>query len=249
MRKRLAFILALLVLVPAAGLILLGLAVARHEQRQVGEQFRQVLESRLADLGLVARRVAREHERGLLRKLAAIPDDAEPEFYRAAVRRDRLVRQFVVYDAEGGMRYPAGETGLTQQERDFLDRTRSIRNGHAALRLPTDDSGSPPPEHGWQTWFWGDGLRLILWLRRPDGVVVGAEADPATLIGDIIAGLPATAHGPAPESNRYRIALRDAQQRTIYQWGTWTPPAAQAPAAHHALDPPLGAWSLVAFSP
>ena len=86
------------------------------------------------------------------------------------------------------------------------------------------------PHKGWHTWYWGDGLNLILSggaIGR--GSIVGVHMNEARLMADVIGILPET--NPEEQAGApSRIALLDASGKTIYQWGVYEPADGEMPA-------------------
>jgi len=96
---------------------------------------------------------------------------------------------------------------------------------------------------GWHSWFWGNGVHLIHWRRHDSGHVVGVEVDRMALLADVVSGLPDTEFEPSASLNG-RIALRNAQNQAIYQWGSYEPPENAEPDVRMAIDAPLAMWTL-----
>jgi signal transduction histidine kinase len=110
----------------------------------------------------------------------------------------------------------------------------------------------PSGEAGWYTWYWGSGSHFMYWRRREEGRVLGLEVERARLIADIIGALPETdrvgGEGKG-DSLGGRIALRDANGETIYQWGKFEPAEKEKPAVSLGLSPPLHAWRVDQYVP
>jgi len=105
-----------------------------------------------------------------------------------------------------------------------------------------------PASQGWFVWYWGRGIQLVFWRRGADGHIVGAELDQSRLLSDIIALLP----GTDPTQTRTlpgRITLTNALGRSIYQWGSYEPPATEKPFVERSVTYPLSAWRLKYFLP
>ncbi|MGK0362929.1 MAG: signal transduction histidine kinase, partial [Bradymonadia bacterium] len=104
-----------------------------------------------------------------------------------------------------------------------------------AAQAPADEDA-----YGWHIWYWGGGLNLMFWRRRPDGRIYAVEVDRVQLLSDVVGRLPSTRESGGDE----RIALLDSSGRVAYVWGSWTPPAGQLPHLTQPLDAPLSAWQL-----
>ena len=127
---------------------------------------------------------------------------------------------------------PIGKGGSAQQ----------TAKGAGAKSIPQ----AAAPYKGWHTWYWGDGLNVILWWRDKAGAVVGAHLNEARLMADIVGLLPET--NPEEQTGApSRIALLDADADTIYQWGVYQPADDEAPLAELALHTPLSSWKLAYF--
>lgn len=94
---------------------------------------------------------------------------------------------------------------------------------------------------GWIAWYWEEGLHLLFWRRRADGLIAGVELERATLLQRLIAALPATGEQES------LIAIVDARDEALYQWGTLEPADGAPPLARLPLAPPLEAWSIQYF--
>ena len=257
MKRRLILVLTLLVLLPLAVLVGFGVALARQEKARVQARYESLLSERLADIsGNVTRLVeARERE---LQSALSLPS-LDPNHIRAKVRTHRLLRQVFVLSAEGRLFHPTRDEAITTEESAFLERTASLWESGESFWSPSETQVPQSQQRyigkgrrskismaaatsGWHTWFWGEGLRFIFWLRHPEGHIVGAEVERAAIMSDVIGTLPVADYSrtPLPEG---RIVLTDAQHRPIYQWGTFSPPAKSTPTVTLALPAPLAAWT------
>jgi signal transduction histidine kinase len=106
-------------------------------------------------------------------------------------------------------------------------------------------------DQGWIPWYWEEGLHLIFWRRRPDGLIAGIELERAALLQRLIAALPAT------DGQNTLILVADARGDPIYTWGEFELSSLKEPAGEHdrpaplarlPLPPPLEAWSIQYFS-
>jgi signal transduction histidine kinase len=98
-------------------------------------------------------------------------------------------------------------------------------------------------EQGWIAWYWEEGLHLLFWRRRADGLIAGAEIERAALLQRLIDSLPATGEQSS------LIAVADAKGAPIYQWGIYEPADDEEPRARLLLAPPLESWSLLYYGP
>ncbi|NLI77405.1 MAG: HAMP domain-containing histidine kinase [Candidatus Riflebacteria bacterium] len=109
---------------------------------------------------------------------------------------------------------------------------------------PAGPEGPPPgPEAGWFPWFSGSDLRLLFWLRRPDGSVTGAEVSRPRLLADLIGAIPEPS--PAdPVLGKGAVLLTDSAQRVLFRWGSFLPPAGHPARLRVGLTGPLSSWAL-----
>jgi signal transduction histidine kinase len=264
MKRRLILILGVLVLLPLVVLIGFGIALARQEKVRVTARYEQLLKERLSDIGGNIGRLIEAHEREVLGVLALPSFD--PELIRSRVRNHRLLRQVFVVGPDSELLHPRRGGVLTEEERAFLERTASLWESGESFWSP-DETQSPiqtyskvrasigrradrkrTQSYGWHTWFWGEGLHLIFWLRQPSGHIVGAEIERAAIMADVIGKLPAADYSrtPLPEG---RIVLANAQHVPLYQWGAFVPPEKASPTVALTLPAPLSAWSFRYYTP
>ena len=245
MKPKLIAIFLLIVVLPLALLVWLGLSLARTEQDRVQARFRKVLADRLSDISNNITLLVQDRERSLLK--VRVPRAGGVSAFRDVARKQRLVQQVFVMDADGKLIYPVPSPEATEQELDFLERTASIWT--AGMRFPrSGDAGRPAPQaHGWYTWFWGNGVNFIFWRQEASGEVTGIEVSRMALMSDILAILPAQQPGGYYEGSLDRIELVNTKNEVIYLWGRLEQADGQAPVAELALAPPLSAWKLKYF--
>ncbi len=131
LRRRLIIALVLLVGLPIAGLSGLAYKVAKDERDMAAMQWRDLLEGRLQDLANGIAAQTEVLERDALRALkAATPTTGG---LRAFVRSEPLAAQAFLLSADGALRFPPDDSTTSQDEREFLARTRSIWDGEAIL--------------------------------------------------------------------------------------------------------------------
>ena len=100
-------------------------------------------------------------------------------------------------------------------------------------------------DSGWISWFWQEGLHLLLWRRLPEREpgdplrgVIGVEIDRVAGLGRILGRL------PDPANLEGRIVLVSGRGEPIAQWGPHEPAKDADPAAWVALAPPWQAFQL-----
>ena len=257
MKRRLTLTLGLIVLLPLAVLFAFGVALARQDKERIQSRYEHVLTGRLTDINSGVAKLVAARERELLQALE-IPS-FDPDRIRTRVRGSRLLRQLFVVGPDNTLIHPRSDGVLTEEERNFLERTKSLWESGESFWSPEEVATTSPyrsrsmnaplvSQHGWHTWFWGEGLRLIFWMRQPSGTIVGAEVERAALMADIIGQLPAAGYSstPLPEG---RITLVDAQAHPLYQWGAFSPAKDTPPTVAQNLPAPFTAWALHYFVP
>jgi signal transduction histidine kinase len=255
-RIQLAFL--FLVLVPIGLLAFLGFRVARDEKTLVAREIETAERARLLDLGGSIARTVDQIERRFLAKLESV-NGAAPEDLRALARKEPLFRQPFSVAADGRLVFPDGfgspsvrggrASDLSDEERSFLVRTRSIWAGEAELYAPpagedatsstakkkrTDDvvALASARASGWIVWYWEEGPHLLFWRRRPEGGVMGAEIERIAMLSQIISSVPAL------DSREGTTRLLDAKNEAIAEWGE-DADGAGGPIASVALSHPL----------
>ncbi|MEZ4450563.1 MAG: HAMP domain-containing sensor histidine kinase [Nannocystaceae bacterium] len=314
MRRHLLVALIIMVLGPLVLLSALAVKVLSDEEALVRHGFRELMEQRLEDSRSAIGEVVGTIEVEVVRDLEAV--DGETEALRDLERRQPLIRQIFLADAEGRRLHPPQGDEASRDEREFIDRTRAIWEASAELAragpseamnsaygvnslgwssTPTNlkqaQRSSPSPSapddlfmipqaaqqapqalqapqapetgpsgrtgespaadslaglarmqpQGWIAWYWEEGLHLLFWRRRADGLIAGVELERATLLQRLIAALPATGEQES------LIVVADARDESLYQWGNLEPPEGSAPLARLPLAPPLEAWTLQYF--
>ena len=269
MKPKLIIILAILVLAPVALLAWVSLRAVRGEQAMLRRKFEQLHTRKLQDID---ERIAQlVQERGRALQVLILDLTPTPKALRNQTRTNPVIEQMFALSADGRLIHPRPSGALSIAERDFLTRTSRIwldkslvqakRRGEtspptgtvplsssasAAPEDPEDPEAPIPQDHGWHTYYWGSGLRVLFWQRDSTGRVVGAELTRARLLADIIELLPDS--NPAnPSLPDGRIALVDSQGKVIYQWGRYAPATDEQPQVGIPLQEPLSAWRLQYF--
>ena len=250
MKPKLTIILLLIVIAPLAIIGWLGVRIVQDEQVVVEHRFRELMLGQLRAVdGAVTRSLA-DYEQSVLDEMSPfVIDRAE---LRKRTRQSPYVIQYYVLSPDGRLLFPPVGTPalLTSAEREALRRTRELWD--KGVLVDPDASASPEAAHpgsqrtplpkGWHTWYWGDGLQLMLWVRDGEKTQV-AEMNRTRLLADLIASLPET-DVLAPELTEGRIRLVDSGGRALYQWGAFQAEDSSRPVASLSLGAPLGAWSL-----
>lgn len=258
MRKKLAFVFVLIVLVPLGLLAGLGFRVSRNEQELVRHQFEKLQRDRLREVEGLMRATLDEIERELL-KSTALPE-LDAEHLRDAARRQPLFRQAFAVGADGRLIHPSPNAELSENEREFLRRTRAIWERQAVLydtpRSETSTAAAVAPprssgtgdsilnlarkaNHGWIAWYWEEGVHFLFWRRHDSGGVSGGEVERIALLSRLVGQL------PSAETERGRAVLVDARGVPVHQWGALAArDAAIEPLVIHELRAPLDAFRL-----
>ena len=255
-----------MVAVPLGLMSLAGVRLVNREERLLRQSFEELTIAQLSDLAHSVRVALDERERRFTEapELLAAGGLAS-ERLRNFVRHEPFFRAALVLDREGHVLYPPPADERTAQELSFLLRARSLLADRSALLADADaqaeqergtlatnrgpskrslsSASATMPARGWQVWYDGTDLNLLLWQRAPDGRAVGIEVDRPRLLADIIGRLP-----DAAAASR-SFALLDARGEVLHRWGEYRPRPDEPPVARLALARPLAAWQLVAYAP
>ena len=271
MKPKLIVIFLLMVLLPLGLVMWLGLRVARYEQEAVRDRFSELLLQELFEVDRTIAQFMQQRQSDLLALIDAESPDAES--LRNVAHRTPFVRQMFRLGATGRVLFPSPSDQLSQDEWDFLQRTRDIlidknlihqsqdrpveRTSQKARKQPRQaaqsaqqaESGAEPTgTHGWYAWYWGRGIQVLFWRKDASGNIIGAELDSARLLADVIAQLPNT-DPTATYPLQGRIALCNALDEAVYQWGTYASGTEQQPVVARPLQYPLNAWTLKYYLP
>jgi len=245
MNRKLIAILLLIAVLPLIPLAWLGVSLSRHEQERVQQDFKGILTGRLTDVKRHVSTVMDARERELISVLESLPR-GDAESLREVARKHRLIRQVFVLDSRGKMSHPRVSPDMTSQERGFLERTATVWDSGIRLGAGNESDQGVNSDHGWHTWFWGQGLNVMLWRKDISGEVQGIELDRMALISEVVALLPVHEDDHPVEGS---IVLCDASDEVIYQWGNTDISLETPPRAVVGLAAPLGAWKLKYFMP
>ena len=219
--------------------------MARQEQEVVENRFREALTGRLRDINAVVLRSVEKHETELLRLLDR--GSYETGELRELVRTSPFIHALFVLDPAGNRLHPPPDGPITDNEREFLERSGQIWRDKQSFYLSSEGEGRSS-NHGWYTWYWGNGANLLFWVRDASGRVIGAECDRSRMLADIVGDLP-NSDPTDPNVQQGRIALSGGDGVTVYQWGIYEPPQAKSLACGWISARPLDAWSLLYFAP
>jgi signal transduction histidine kinase len=242
--------LALLIILPLAAALFLGLHTMQRSGSERDLVRTELLTGRLARLAARCQALESTWANGLrelagpsaalagrngVAALAAAP--AGQEWLRQLSANAALIRQAFILDRQGRLLWPASQ-GASLMEQAFLERSHTfLANGWLP---PQAEKGGWSESGGWYRWYWQDGLQLVFWLPWPDGFLC-FELNRSALLAQLSAGLDnPLGPGDAPAANR--VELRDEQGRVFLAWGagSWTGSSARL-----ALDGILDGWELV----
>jgi signal transduction histidine kinase len=244
LRPKLILILTLIVLLPVGALGWLGWRMAQQEQEVLDNRFREALTGRLRDINAVVLRSVEKRETDLLRLLDR--GSYETSELRELVRKSPFIHALFVLDPKGNRQHPPPDGPITQYEREFLERSGQIWRDKQMF-YSTSELAGKNASHGWYTWYWGNGVNLLFWVRDASGRVIGAEYDRSRMLADIVGELP-NSDPSDPNLSQSRIALSGGDGVVVYQWGTYEPAEGEQPRARMDLNHPLDAWSLLYFA-
>jgi signal transduction histidine kinase len=245
LKPKLVLILMLIVLLPLGALGWLGLRVAGQEREVAENRLRDALDGRLRDIRAVIQGAVEKRETELLRLLDR--DDYQPSALRELVRASPLVHAVFVLDPGGNRLHPPPDGPLTATEQEFLERSGQVWRDKQ-LFYGSAESAVEATNLGWYTWYWGNGVNIVFWVRNASGHVVGAACDRTRLLADIVGELP-DSDTAEPGLGQGRVALVGGDGSTVYQWGSYEPAATESPRTRLDLGAPLDDWSLVYFTP
>ena len=243
MKKKLAIILALILLLPIFAIGFLGLQVAQNDSQLIARQHRKMVSGELQSaLSLVES--AMTHRTRQFEQLCAL-QSTSPEALLQKADEAPFVRQYFVINSRGQLKYPVPNKFNTEAEKKFLESTAHLWTH----RFPFKSSSEKAPANGgsgYHPFYWNRGLQFIFWTGTPDGKRIGFEVEKMMLISEIIGTLPQT---PVAQSDDKQIRLVSENGKTMYQYGGYVPPENAQPVAEVALPVPLGSWRLQYFAP
>lgn len=245
MKPRLLGAFLLIVVVPIVLLGWMGTRVARNERELVRQRFRELLERDLADIAGSVSGYVQDVENRLSAMMEV--DVEETVRVRGLSQNLGTIHQAFLLDASGDLLYPNPSAATSEKEKEFLERTREVFEDKEILNAaPVEGAGASTSNQGWQTWYWGNGLRLLFWRRSESGNILGCELNRARFIADLIGVLPET-DSLSPDLRDARVVLEDSEGDALYQWGIYEIEEGDNAAAALSLDPPLGSWKLRYF--
>ncbi len=243
MKPKLSILLALLILLPAILVTILGIRLAYHEQEQTRLRFEHLHLEHLGDVDNGIVQVTSRWETELLQALSV--SDVNAMTLKNLSRNHARIRQAFLLDPQGKLIYPLPSEHASSSELDFLDGASELILRKELVALPGTEASAVP--QGWYSWYWGRDIRTLFWLHTSEGQILGAEIETVLLVSDIINALPVTQTSSESDLSTGlldRTRLLNSRGEIIYQWGRLEVPEDTSPASRIQLSRPLSAWSL-----
>jgi signal transduction histidine kinase len=246
MRSKLIGIYLVLTLIPVGLLIWLGGAGIDAEKGRVKARAAALCGERLE----IEKRKIEDLFLSMERALLSYRDTAGIEDARVRMRKDPLVRQIFALDTAGEMVYPEQTLPLSENERDFLSRTKDLGISPGLFLKGGEEGAGKLSDSGWYAWYQVDGTNFIFWMRVPagnpfvPGGLVGIEMNRMAVLSRVVGALPDT---PAEAEGSFRSALTELDGKVLYQWGGYTPGQDETAIAVLSLGGPASSWTLRCF--
>ena len=119
------------------------------------------------------------------RAVESLPLSATADEFAAVAQTNAVVRNVFSWKS-GEIVYPL-EKGATQEERRFRDRYVTLFDD--GFRDPVDEMGqriTSATSFTWRTWYEGDRLSFIGWMRQGDGEVRGVELETVKVLSEFL---------------------------------------------------------------
>lgn len=173
----------LLIVAPA---LVLGWGAARQLRDDIvrGDRF---MDEVLVDGKIVAplQSVVEQAKLAAQRAVESLPLSATADEFAAVTQTNAVVRNVFSWKS-GEIVYPL-EKGATQEERRFRDRYVTLFDD--GFKDPVDEMGQRIPSASsftWRTWYEGDRLSFIGWMRQGDGEVRGVELETVKVLSEFL---------------------------------------------------------------
>lgn len=174
------------VLLIAAPALVLGWGAARQLRDDIvrGDRF---MDEVLVDGQIVAplQSVVEQAKLAAQRAVESLPLSATADEFAAVAQTNAVVRNVFSWKS-GEIVYPL-EKGATQEERRFRDRYVTLFDD--GFKDPVDEMGQRIPSASsftWRTWYEGDRLSFIGWMRQGDGEVRGVELETVKVLSEFL---------------------------------------------------------------
>ena len=170
----------------AAPALVLGWGAARQLRDDIvrGDRF---MDEVLVDCKIVAplQSVVEQAKLAAQRAVESLPLSATADEFAAVAQTNAVVRNVFSWKS-GEIVYPL-EKGATQEERRFRDRYVTLFDD--GFKDPVDEMGQRIPSASsftWRTWYEGDRLSFIGWMRQGDGEVRGVELETVKVLSEFL---------------------------------------------------------------
>lgn len=174
------------VLLIAAPALVLGWGAARQLRDDIvrGDRF---MDEVLVDCKIVAplQSVVEQAKLAAQRAVESLPLSATADEFAAVAQTNAVVRNVFSWKS-GEIVYPP-EKGATQEERRFRDRYVTLFDD--GFKDPVDEMGqriTSASSFTWRTWYEGDRLSFIGWMRQGDGEVRGVELETVKVLSEFL---------------------------------------------------------------
>ena len=154
-------------------------------------------------------------------------------------------RQVFILKSDGTFFYPP-EKERSLQEESFFQRTGALWKEGINF-LYSDENGSVQTK-GWFSYYEGNSVSYIFWMRDPNGTVLGFDIFREYLLQEIIYSLPAL----PPDNDDYykeRIILRDELGKPLYISGGYNQNGQSLPDVTFSCSGSFTGWILEAYYP
>jgi signal transduction histidine kinase len=241
-----AMVLAALVAVPLLLLVFLGWQITRGAERERRDRLEELGGAQLDAVAEVMGRELAGIEgalREVLEELAEVPEEQWTR--RQLMGRCPQLGSVLLVSPDGRVVRILGDFGQSQA----VPSPGLVVPEHVAVLL-RDGSGILPTaasgegDSGWGSWFYGEGIRHLLWVRRGDGHAVVGELRRAALIGALLGVLPDTSVAARVGLAGGGQRLIDVRGEPIYQWGDERAFDGGSTIARRAAPAPLAMWTL-----
>ena len=174
------------VLLIAAPARVLGWGAARQLRDDIvrGDRY---MDEVLVDCKIVAplQSVVEQAKVAAQRAVESLPLSATADEFAAVTQTNAVVRNVFSWKS-GEIVYPL-EKGATQEERRFRDRYVTLFDD--GFKDPVDEMGqriTSASSFTWRTWYEGDRLSFIGWMRQGDGEVRGVELETVKVLSEFL---------------------------------------------------------------
>lgn len=174
------------VLLIAAPALVLGWGAARQLRDDIvrGDRY---MDEVLVDCKIVAplQSVVEQAKVAAQRAVESLPLSATADEFAAVAQTNAVVRNVFSWKS-GEIVYPL-EKGATQEERRFRDRYVTLFDD--GFKDPVDEMGqriTSASSFTWRTWYEGDRLSFIGWMRQGDGEVRGVELETVKVVSEFL---------------------------------------------------------------